>query len=443
LVQSKQELVHFLKERSLLKVLDERVLSALGPLFQEMTCKAGQIIFAQGDDADSIYILKEGSVEVLQGDNPPKVIAFLTTGDCFGEMAAYNEKKRTATIRVPEKATVLKLPLKAFDELQAYFPEVTTEVIHLINRRLTNKVTQEIPGLQGDLSLFDLATVIQTVLGSRQIGVLTLRARVGKLAARINMRHGKIMQVTFGHLNGEPAFFELLTHNIPMDFVFEPRSEDDVAAIDRALSSKQPHLLLIEGARRADELPKLMMKLKWPGAIYRQSSQQVDWSKLSEDSPVLARKIWLLLEARLTVQQMTEKLAYDRYAVLSCLAELLDKEFIVTKDMPTTQPKASSAPTPAQQLDTIAFGLNGVFSSTAILIGKEKVARLIQKAVDEAINKFPLLGKVPIDMETPSLDVKGAAKDLLQSEDSLKALELVFYNFLFLVAQERRSEDKK
>src|SRR5262249_25714632 len=150
------------------------------------------------------------------------------------------------------------------------------------------------PGLQGNLAFFDLPTVIQTVLGSRQTGVLKLSGRAGKPVADVSVRQGKIVHASFLHLNGEHAIFELLTRNEPLNFVFEQRRELDPAIpIDKALSDKEPYKLLMEGARRSDELPKLMRDMEWPGGVPLRGASDPDWNKISEEAASVGRKLWL------------------------------------------------------------------------------------------------------------------------------------------------------
>ena len=375
MTQDKQDLVDFLKERSILKVLDERVLGGICSLFQEISCGPGYVVFKQGDQADAIYIIRAGSVEVIQGDSPPKVIAYLTSGDCFGEMALLHDTTRNASIRVPEEAVILKLPRKAFHDLQNYFPEVTREVTAVINRRLSGKLPFNSPGLQGNLAFFDLPTVIQTVVGSRQVGVLSLRGRGGKLVAQVHFRSGKISHASFSHLTGEAAFYELLTRSEPLDFSFEQQRElDSSITIDKSLVSKEPHMLVIEGARRADELPGMMGSLDWPSNVFKQVARQPNWSAMDPEQANIGRKLWLLLEVGLSLQQMTEKIASDRYSVLSTIVEMLQLDMIApvgARALETTSSK-QTAPVPIAAIRSPASGrsrkprrANGLTSITA------------------------------------------------------------------------------
>ncbi|EMJ91917.1 transporter, cation channel family protein [Leptospira alstonii serovar Pingchang str. 80-412] len=58
----------------------------------------GDILFRKGDIGDNLYILTEGSVEILS-KNDSEVIAVLSEGKFFGELALVTEERRSATVR--------------------------------------------------------------------------------------------------------------------------------------------------------------------------------------------------------------------------------------------------------------------------------------------------------------------------------------------------------
>ncbi len=434
--ESQKELVDFLKARSIFKVLDERVLKGIAQLFEEINCGPGQIVFKQSDEADAIYIIRDGSVEVIQSQAgaAPRVIAYLTSGDCFGEMALMHDTTRNATIRVPEEARILRLSRKAFAELQVYFPEITREVTKVVNRRLSGKLPFNSPGLQGNLAFFDLPTVVQTVAGSRQTGVLTLRGRAGKLAAQLHIKQGKMVHASFVHLTGESAFYELLTRTDPLDFQFEQQDElEPNVTIDKLLSNKEPYKLLLEGARRADELPKLMSKIEWPSQVYVEAVRQPDWSSLKPHSEQIARRIWYLLEAGLTVQQLCEKLPHDRYTVITVIEEILRAGLISPKgEKQTYVHPGEHRPS---EVAAVLVAINAVSLNLATILGAEKVHRVLSQALQESARLYSNLSSLKLNPGSVSLDMRQARPDVSQSEASLESLQHLTRTFLKLAGE--------
>ncbi|PJZ69156.1 cyclic nucleotide-binding protein [Leptospira perolatii] len=94
----------------------------------------GDIIFHKGDVAHHLYILSQGSVDVLS-ENEESVLVSLHEGQFFGELALVTEEPRSATIRTRttcETYTLFKADfLKALDQ----FPEFRKVVEFEVSKR--------------------------------------------------------------------------------------------------------------------------------------------------------------------------------------------------------------------------------------------------------------------------------------------------------------------
>ena len=78
---------------------------ALGKLYDD-----GEDIVRQGDVGDCMFVVQSGRVEVLQAtDAGEQHLAFLETGDFFGEMAVFEKETRSATVRASGESRVLKV----------------------------------------------------------------------------------------------------------------------------------------------------------------------------------------------------------------------------------------------------------------------------------------------------------------------------------------------
>jgi len=62
-----------------------------------------------------MYVVQGGRVEVIQGSEKggEQHLAFLETGDFFGEMSVFEKEVRSATVRASGEARVLKIDKKA------------------------------------------------------------------------------------------------------------------------------------------------------------------------------------------------------------------------------------------------------------------------------------------------------------------------------------------
>lgn len=430
MIQTEAEIVNFLADRTVFRVLNERVLSGITQLFDRMPCGPGHVVYRKGDEADAVYVILEGSVQELAEGPTPKVLRYYTAGDCFGEEEIANDCARNSTIRVPEEAVILKLSRKAFDELQTYFPELAAEVNQLIEKRASGNVQLSAPGLQGNLAFFDLPTVIQTVVGSRQSGILKLSGRAGKPAASVVSRLGKIVHATFLHLHGEHAIFELLTRHEPFDFVFEPHRDSDVSStIDKALSAAEPYKLLLEGARRADELPALMREFEWPGGVPMRATKSPDFTRLKGEAALVGQKLWLLMEVGLNVKTLCDKLSYDRYTVLFTLTRMRECQFIKSKYAKVEPAEAPNTVAPA------FAALNTAAANLALILGKEEVHAALVAALSQSSRKYPLLASLKVHPESAALDLRDALPEVSQSKTTKTSLEELTTTFLRLASQ--------
>jgi len=69
------------------------------------------ILFYEGDMPDNMYVVKSGAFEIIKKVNGlPVVISEAKTGQLIGEMALFDLKPRSATIRAAEDCVVVVLP---------------------------------------------------------------------------------------------------------------------------------------------------------------------------------------------------------------------------------------------------------------------------------------------------------------------------------------------
>jgi len=126
------------------EIVNEYVAKAMPTLTQDQMLQAtrnakstvyepGALIFSEGTNADSFYIVSKGTVEVvLPRTNQSDVIALqLGPGKYFGEIEFFHEKKHRASIRASEHGPVEVLCL-GYDQLNDLLGEspVTREALH-------------------------------------------------------------------------------------------------------------------------------------------------------------------------------------------------------------------------------------------------------------------------------------------------------------------------
>ena len=102
-------------------------------------CLPGETIVRRGDRGRRIYFINRGTVEVLAPDDTA-VLAKLTDGDFFGEMALLGSQPRANTVRALDYCNLYALGRDRFDQVLADFPEFAAEVRRVaeIRRRETS-----------------------------------------------------------------------------------------------------------------------------------------------------------------------------------------------------------------------------------------------------------------------------------------------------------------
>jgi CRP-like cAMP-binding protein len=97
-----------------------------------VTFEAGETIVAQGDAADGMYVVIDGTAEVDVGGRFHR----LGAGDFFGEMALIAPSKRMATVRAAEPVRALKIPAEGFRAFLMDHPAVALSMLRSLAERL-------------------------------------------------------------------------------------------------------------------------------------------------------------------------------------------------------------------------------------------------------------------------------------------------------------------
>ncbi|MFZ5642457.1 MAG: Crp/Fnr family transcriptional regulator [Bacillota bacterium] len=100
--------------------------------------KRGDVIINEGDTADGLYIIKTGYVKVYQvsENGREKTLAILTAGDIIGEMAAFGQHIRSASVKAIEHTEAILIPQYRFMELLKTIPAFGLKITEVVAERL-------------------------------------------------------------------------------------------------------------------------------------------------------------------------------------------------------------------------------------------------------------------------------------------------------------------
>ncbi len=123
---------------------DESLIDVLSHMRQE-DVPAANIVIREGENGDCLYLIVEGSVEVLkevpdsQG-HPMERIATLNKGETFGEMAIVDHLERSATVKTLEDAVLLKLSEEGLSNIRANLDSAYNSIL----KNLANEVSRRL-----------------------------------------------------------------------------------------------------------------------------------------------------------------------------------------------------------------------------------------------------------------------------------------------------------
>jgi len=319
----------FLRSSDLFENQSEEVLKAVLLQGQLQQYGPGQVVFGQGDEGDRLYIVKSGALEVLASTSDaadPIPVAYLGPGEVLGELALLTGSPRSASARVPERAELFTVDKPVFLDLMKTLPAFARNLCLVLAKRLeatTLKMPRGSKQLQGNLRYFDLATVIQTLIGSHQTGTLAVTQEGGKSKARIAeifFFKGNIAKAKVRHLTGDDAVFQLFQSPLEGDFSFTGRQvqEEEVQA-DITMPAIS---LLMESVRLQDELPLLKERIPDPDRVFKQKSSQLDWP--DPDTAELAAAVWSRLKKGASMGDLERDVPRNSYALYRTVVTLLD-----------------------------------------------------------------------------------------------------------------------
>jgi len=94
---------------------------------------AGEVIFAQGDRGDLMYVVAQGTAQILVEG---KVVETVGVGGIVGEMALIDAEPRSATAITKTDCVLIPLDVERFAGLVARHPEFALQVMRVLAHRL-------------------------------------------------------------------------------------------------------------------------------------------------------------------------------------------------------------------------------------------------------------------------------------------------------------------
>ena len=124
--------VKLLKKLEIFKDLSSFEAAKVGKLLKAVDSKKGDKIVSQGEDGDSLFIVKSGEVIVTSSDGQgnEETLAVLGVGDHFGEIALIDLQPRSADVLAMMDSKLLEIKRKDLEDLFSHDSTLAAKVYH-------------------------------------------------------------------------------------------------------------------------------------------------------------------------------------------------------------------------------------------------------------------------------------------------------------------------
>lgn len=162
--------IAFLKKVHLFRSLDDEQLTRVAEELTEHHFGAGEVVFRQGTQADSFFLIYRGKVRVTRRDGRAESqLAVLVENDYFGEEALLTHRPRSASVNAQEESLLLALSRADFYALLKEAPALRPNLeVALESRRLARRL--RFKWLRPDEVIYFLARKHEILLWSALTG---------------------------------------------------------------------------------------------------------------------------------------------------------------------------------------------------------------------------------------------------------------------------------
>jgi CRP/FNR family transcriptional regulator len=98
----------------------------------------GQVVFREGDSSDTCYIVRSGRARAVREHSDGRTITLATfgPGDIFGELAMFEDERRSATVEAVEATAAVAVLGPDMRRLMNEHPGIATRLVIALGRRL-------------------------------------------------------------------------------------------------------------------------------------------------------------------------------------------------------------------------------------------------------------------------------------------------------------------
>jgi CRP/FNR family transcriptional regulator, cyclic AMP receptor protein len=135
---SSADVVELLGRVPVFSTLEPSELERIAQLAVPRSFEPGQAVFREGDASDTCYVVRSGHARAIRthGDGRTITLATFGPGDIFGELAMFEDERRSATVEAVEPTSVVAVLGPDMRRLMTEYPGIATRLVIALGRRL-------------------------------------------------------------------------------------------------------------------------------------------------------------------------------------------------------------------------------------------------------------------------------------------------------------------
>jgi CRP-like cAMP-binding protein len=132
------EVVELLARVPVFSTLEREDLERIADLAVPRAFEPGQVVFREGDASDTCYIVRSGRARAVREHSGGRTITLATfgPGDIFGELALFEDERRSATVEASEPTSVVAVLGPDMRRLMVEHPGISARLVIALGRRL-------------------------------------------------------------------------------------------------------------------------------------------------------------------------------------------------------------------------------------------------------------------------------------------------------------------
>jgi CRP/FNR family transcriptional regulator len=182
------EVVELLGRVPAFETLQAQDLERIAEVAVPRSFEPGQLVFREGDDSNTCYVVRDGQARAIRRHSDGRAITLATfgPGDIFGELAMFEDERRSATVEAIERTAVVGVLGGDMRRLMSEHPGIAMRLavalagrLRATNERLTRQSFQTV---QSRVAVVLSQLVDQEIAGGSADGDVLVTATQADLA---------------------------------------------------------------------------------------------------------------------------------------------------------------------------------------------------------------------------------------------------------------------